>query len=176
MHDNFLDFISKPYQFYPQEHIADCLCWVESNISEDPRHLRRKQQSATEHNVAEDSAVIIKTETCLCEYNRIIKHILSHRQSLRMWCAGGFLALIYMTATNKLSLNFLIGLVWLIRPPCRVQMVTVTEWNQHPAKIWLGGFGPSKQIMVEGAGGTRNEWAESFVFPPYFLSIIHKQL
>lgn len=105
-----------------------------------------------------------------------IKHIISHRQSLWMWSVGGLLALVYMTAANKLSLNFLIGLVWLIRPPCGVRMVTVTEWNQHPAKIWLGGFGLSKQIMVVGAGGTRNEWAESFVFPPYFSSIIHKQL
>lgn len=40
---------------------------------------------------------------------------------------GGLLALVYTTATNKISLNFLIGLARLIRPPCRVQMVTVTE-------------------------------------------------
>lgn len=111
-----------------------------------------------------------------CEYNRIIKRIVSHRQSLWTWSVGGLMVLVCMTAAHKLSLNFLIGLVRLIRPPCRVQMVTVTEWNQHPAKIWLGGFGLGKQIMVVGAGGTHNEWAESFVFPPYFSSIIHKQL
>lgn len=69
-----------------------------------------------------------------------------------MWHAGGgggggLLALVYTTATNKISLNFLIGLARLIRPPCRVQMVTVTEWNQHPAKIWLGGdLGPVSRL------------------------------
>lgn len=90
------------------------------------------------------------------------------------------------TCLTQLALNFLIGLVWLIRPPWRLQMVTVTEWNQHPVKIWLGGdLAPVKQIMVVGAGGTRNEWAESFLphhhrcqcqqQQPDISSVIHKQ-
>lgn len=29
--------------------------------------------------------------------------------------------------------------------------------------------------MVVGAGGTHNEWAESFSLPPLFLLVIHEQ-
>lgn len=131
-----------------------------------------KRENHREPTITDSSASIIEVKT---KWERNVnraawsnKHIAASSQRSRACvrvrpCVQVHFWLQF-TCLARLELNFLIGLVRLIRPPWRLQMVTVTEWNQHPVKIWLGGdLAPAKQIMVAGAGGTRNEWAESFL-------------